>query len=151
MARGPQYRRPPAQDSNPSGQAAVAVSPVRRRRPAKAAERLPVTAKVGKIFLLHPFLGQDRKIKTVKMTEMMGQVGKMGLLIRVQTVATERSLPQAPETSRVRTPPRDPAKRPVRQRDYQPGEPVAAEKQETLRLAPPMEAKVGIRGLQTAL
>jgi len=89
VARGPQYRRPPAQDSNPSGQAAVAVSPVRRRRPAKAAEPLPVTAKVGEIFLLHPFLGQDRKIKTAKMKKMMGQVGKLGLLIRVQTVATE--------------------------------------------------------------
>ena len=98
MVRGPQYRRPPAQDSNPSGQAAVAVSPAHQRRLAKAAGPLPVTDKVGEIFLLHPFPGQDRKNKTAKMTEMMGQVGKFGLLIRVQTVATERSLPQAPET-----------------------------------------------------
>ena len=151
MARGPQYRRLPAQDSNPSGQAAVAVSPVRRRRPAKAAERLPVTAKVGEIFLLHPFLGQDRKIKTVKMTEMMGQVGKMGLLIRVQTVATERSLLQVLETPRLRTTPRGRAGRPVRQHDCQPGKPAAAVKQETPRLAPRMEAQVGIQSLQMAL
>ena len=100
---------------------------------------------------MHPFPAQDRKIKTAKMTKMMGQVGKSGLLIRVQTVATERFLPQGLETSRERTPPRGPARRPVRQHDCQPGERVAAVKQETPRLAPRMEVQVGIQGLQTAL
>ena len=106
---------------------------------------------MGEIFLLHPFPGQYRKNKTAKMAEMMGQVRKLVFLIRVQTVATERSLPQAPETSRVRTPPRGRARRPVRQRDCQPGEPVAAVNQETPRRAPRMEARVGIQGIQMAL
>ncbi|MEC8357401.1 MAG: hypothetical protein VXZ91_08300 [Pseudomonadota bacterium] len=84
------------------------------------------------------------------MTEIMGQVGKLGLLIRVQAVATERSLPQGPETSRARAPPRGPVERPVRQRDCQSGDLVVAVKQETPRLAPRMETQVGIQGLQTA-
>ena len=59
---------------------------------------------------------------------MLGQVGKLGLLFRVQTMATGLSLPQAPETPRVRTPHRAPARQPVRQRDCQPGAPVVAVK-----------------------
>ena len=149
VARGPQYRRPPAQDSNPSGQAAVAVSPVRRRHPAKAAEPLPVTAKVGEIFLLHPSLGQDHKIKTAKMTKMMGQVGKLGLLTRVQTGATERLLRFWRPRARQHRP--GPGQAAGTSYDCQPGEPVAAVKQETPRLAPQMETQVGIQGLQTAL
>ena len=84
------------------------------------------------------------------MKKMMGQVGKLGLMIRVQTVATERFLPQALETSRVRTPPRGLARQPVRQHDCQPEEPAAAVKEETPRLAPRMETQVGIQGLQMA-
>ena len=129
----------------------MAVSPARQRRLAKAAGPLPITAEVGEIFLLHHFPGQDRKIKTAKMTEMLGQVGKLGLLIRVQAMATGRSLPQAPETSRAITPHKGPARQPVRQRDCQPGEPVVVVKKETPRLAPRMEAQVGIQGLQAAL
>ena len=150
VARGPQYRRPPAQDSNPSGQAAVAVSPVRRRRPAKAAEPLPVTAKVGKSsYCILPGAGsQDQDSQNDKNDGSSGETGVAdsgsdrgngttsssgsGDLARDNTA---QGPGQAAGTS-VRLPA---------------GEPVAAVKQETPRLAPQMETQVGIQGLQTAL
>ena len=83
------------QDSNPGVQAAVAVSPARQQRPAKAPAPLAEEVKVGKVFPLRPFRGQDRKIKTPKMAETRGQVGKFEILTRIQTVAAEPPRPQA--------------------------------------------------------
>ena len=71
------------QDSNPGGQARVAVSPARPQRLAKAPAPLAEKVKVGQVFRLRPFRGQGRKIKTPKLAEKRGQVGKLAMLIRV--------------------------------------------------------------------
>ena len=117
-------------DSNPGGQAAAAVSPVRPQRPDKAPAPLLEKVKVGQIFRMNPFQGQDRKIKTPKMVVMGDQVGKLGMLIRIQTAAAERSRPQALEFRHGKTQLRGPARRPERLRECQPAEQVAAARQE---------------------
>lgn len=117
------------QDSNPSGQAAVGVSPARPQRPAKAPAPLAEKVKVGQALALRLFRGQDRKIKTPKLAEKRVQVGKLGMLIRVQTVAVERYRPQPPQFRHGKTPLRDLVERPVLLRECQSKELVAAIRQ----------------------
>ena len=109
-----------------SSQAEVAVSQARRHRQAKAEAPLPEKVEVGKISRMNPFRLQDRKIRTPKMEETRGLVGRFGMLTRVRTVAAQRSLPQTSEIRHEITQRRGLAKLPVRRRECQPVEPVAA-------------------------
>ena len=114
------------QDSNPGGQAPVAVRPARPQRPVKAPAPLAEKVKVGQIFRLRLFQGQDRKMKTPKLKKTRGQVGNFGILIRVQTVAAERPRRQAREISHGKTPLRGLVGRPEPRRESQSEKPVAA-------------------------
>ena len=118
----------------------MAVNPARPQRPAKAPAPLAEKVKVGQVFRLRPFRGQNRKMKTPKLTEMRGQVGNLGMLIRVQTVTAERSRPQALQISHGKTPLRGLVGRPELLRESQSEEPVAAARQEMSRLIQQMAA-----------
>ena len=118
----------------------MAVSPARPQRPAKAPAPLAGKVKVGQVFRLHPFRGQNRKMKTLKLAEMRGQVGSFGLLIRVQTVTAERSRPQALQIIHGKTPLRGLVGRPELLRESQSKEPVAAVRQEMSRVIQQMAA-----------
>ncbi|MAJ54529.1 MAG: hypothetical protein CBC67_00790 [Gammaproteobacteria bacterium TMED107] len=139
------------QDSNLNGQAAVAVSPARLQRPAKAPALLQEKDKVGKTSRLNPSRRRNLEIKTPKMAEMEVQVSKMAILMRFQTVVMERSRPQALETNHGKMVARDLAKPPVRLRGCQPEKPAVAMQREIFRIAQQMAERVVFKAHQMAL